>query len=126
MKNIYFIQRKVISGKKIARTFGFPTANLKYYKRDKKLSSGVYIINVQIEKNKYNGLSFVGRPKVLKKTNKGIEVFIFKYSGNLYNKIIKVNFIKKIRKVKKFNNLESLKQEIKKDVIKANKFFKNV
>jgi riboflavin kinase/FMN adenylyltransferase len=126
MKYIYSIKRKVITGKKIARNFGYPTANLKYYKRDEKLSNGVYIVNVQISKNKYkyNGLAFVGKPKVFKKDNKIIEIFIFKYRGNLYNKAIKVNFLKRIRGVKNFKDVRELKVEIKKDVRKAEQFFK--
>jgi len=122
MKNIYSIKRKVIVGKKIARTFGYPTANLRYYKRDEKLSNGVYIVNIQISKNKLRGLAFVGKPRVFKKDNKIIEVFIFKYSGNLYNKSIKVNFLKKIRGVRNFKDVKSLKNEIKKDIEKAEKF----
>lgn len=126
MKSIYSIQRKVILGKKLARTFGFPTANLKYYKRDQKLKNGVYIANLKISKKKYYGLSFVGKPKVIKKDNKIIEIFVFQYKGNLYNKTIKVNFIKRIRGVKNFNNFKELNKEIKQDIIKANKYLKNV
>lgn len=76
-----------------------------------------------MHKRKFNGLAFVGRPKILKNENERIEVFIFKYKGNLYNKVIEVNFLKRIRGVKKFNNLKELQQEIKQDIKKANKFF---
>lgn len=122
MKNIYSIKRKVITGKKIARSFGFPTANLKYYKRDEKIESGVYVVNIKINQNRFNGLAFIGKPKVFKKDNKVIEVFVFQYKGNLYNKIIVVDFLKKIRGIKKFRNVKALQVEIKKDIVKAKKF----
>lgn len=122
MKYIYSTKRKVITGKKIARTFGYPTANLKYYKRDEKLFDGVYVVNIKISKNKYNGLAFVGKSRVFKKNNKIIEIFIFKYRGNLYNKVIKVDFLKRIRGVKNFKDVGELKAEINKDVEKAEKF----
>lgn len=125
MKNKYSIKRKVIFGKKIARTFDYPTANLRYYNRDNKLENGVYIVNIQIGKNKFNGLTFIGKPKVFKKKNKIIEVFIFKYSGNLYNKVIRVNFLKRMRGVKNFKDIGDLKAEIKKDVVKAEEFLIN-
>lgn len=125
MKYLYNIDRKVIKGNKIARTIGYPTANLRYYKRDEKLSYGVYIVNIHIGKNKLRGLAFVGKPKVIKEEKKRIEIFIFKYKGNLYNKVIKVNFLKRIRGVRKFKNIKSLKNEIERDVVKAEEFFKD-
>jgi len=125
MKYLYSIERKVIAGSKIARTFGYPTANLKYYKRDRKLANGVYIVNIKISKNKFRGLAFIGRPKVFKKDNDIIEVFIFKYKGNLYNKIMKVDFLERIRGVRKFKNVKRLQKEIKRDIVKAEKFLEN-
>ncbi|MFZ9996041.1 MAG: riboflavin kinase, partial [Pelagibacteraceae bacterium] len=48
-----------------------------------------------------------------------LEVNIFGINTNLYKKILKVNFIKFIRKEKKFENIQSLKKQIQKDIIKA-------
>ena len=124
MEYMYSIKRKVIKGSKIARTFGYPTANLKYYRRDERLSNGVYIVNIQSGNDKFRGLAFMGRPEVFKKDNNIIEIFIFKYKGNLYNKIIRIDFLKKIRGVKKFKNVKDLKLEIKKDISKAENLFK--
>ena len=50
-----------------------------------------------------------------------LEVHIFNFSGNLYNKHLSVEFIKFIRKEKKFKNVDELKSQIKKDLITANK-----
>ena len=125
MKYLYSIKRKVIAGNKIARTFYFPTANLRYYKRDKKLENGVYIVKVGVDKNILYGLAFVGTPQIIKKSNKRIEIFIFKYRGNLYSKVVKVNFLRKLRGVKNFKDIKSLKAGIKKDIAKAEKFLEN-
>ena len=48
-----------------------------------------------------------------------LEVNIFGLKANLYKKTLKVNFIKFIRKEKKFKNVRALKLQIKKDIIKA-------
>ncbi len=123
MKYLYSIKRKVVEGNKIARTFGYPTANFRYYKRDNKLENGVYVIRLKITKNYFQGLAFIGKPKTIE-ADKRIEIFILKFRGNLYNKIIKVKFLKRIRGVKKFKDVKDLKLEIQEDIKKAKKFFK--
>ena len=50
-----------------------------------------------------------------------LEVHLFNFSGNLYNKDLTVNFIKFIRKEKKFKNVHHLKKQIKLDLLKAKK-----
>ena len=50
-----------------------------------------------------------------------LEVHLFNFSGNLYNKHLTVNFLKFIRKEKKFKNVDELKSQIKKDLIAAKK-----
>ena len=50
-----------------------------------------------------------------------LEVHLFNFSGNLYNKDLTVNFIKFIRKEKKFKNVNHLKKQIKLDLLKAKK-----
>ena len=50
-----------------------------------------------------------------------LEVHLFNFSGNLYNKYLTVEFKKFIRKEKKFKNINQLKKQIKIDLIKAKK-----
>ena len=50
-----------------------------------------------------------------------LEVHLFNFSGNLYNKYLTVEFLRFIRKEKKFNNLELLKKQIKADLLVAKK-----
>ena len=50
-----------------------------------------------------------------------LEVHIFNFSGNLYNKYLSVEFIKFIRKEKKFNNVNQLKKQIQSDLKTAKK-----
>ena len=50
-----------------------------------------------------------------------LEVHLFNFAGNLYNKLLTVEFLKFIRKEKKFNNIKQLKAQIKKDLNIAKK-----
>ena len=50
-----------------------------------------------------------------------LEVHLFNFSGNLYNKHLTVDFMKFIRKEKKFKNVDQLKKQVKIDLLKAKK-----
>ncbi|MGP2570294.1 bifunctional riboflavin kinase/FAD synthetase [Ornithobacterium rhinotracheale] len=117
----YSLEGKVIHGDKIGRTLGFPTVNLAI--NDKKLipKNGVYGVNVWIDGQKFQGLMNVGIRPTIEGKNQRIEVFIFDFEDNLYEKTLKVEILNRIRDEQKFDSLEDLKDQIAKDVL----FFKN-
>lgn len=111
----FFISGIVEHGNKVGRTIGFPTANVDY---DNSFlpSNGVYIVTMEIENKKYYGVANIGNnPTVNYSRSKKLEVFILDYSKEIYNTIVKVNFIDKIRDELKFNNVEELIENIKND-----------
>jgi riboflavin kinase / FMN adenylyltransferase len=114
------IEGKVIKGKKRGRKIGFPTCNIKLdeYVVPK---IGVYAVKVNINKFKYKGIANVGYRPTFRGKVLLLEVNIFNLKANLYKKKIKVNFIKFIRPEKKFKNINELKIQIKKDIIKVKK-----
>ncbi|MBN3662115.1 MAG: riboflavin biosynthesis protein RibF, partial [Ornithobacterium rhinotracheale] len=117
----YSLEGKVIHGDKIGRTLGFPTVNLAI--NDEKLipKNGVYGVNVWIDGQKFQGLMNVGIRPTIEGKNQRIEVFIFDFEDNLYEKTLKVEILNRIRDEQKFDSLEDLKDQIAKDVL----FFKN-
>ncbi|MGV4529065.1 bifunctional riboflavin kinase/FAD synthetase [Ornithobacterium rhinotracheale] len=117
----YSLEGKVIHGDKIGRTLGFPTVNLSI--NDEKLipKNGVYGVNVWIDGQKFQGLMNVGIRPTIEGKNQRIEVFIFDFEDNLYEKTLKVEILNRIRDEQKFDSLEDLKDQIAKDVL----FFKN-
>lgn len=113
----YFIEASVIKGKQLGKTIGFPTANLKVMSIDKLIPKiGVYFVSVNIESNSYFGMMNIGtNPTIENTSNIKQEVNIFDFNGDLYSKTIRINFLKRLRDEKKFENLASLITQLEKD-----------
>lgn len=107
----FSITSKVIQGRQIGRTIGFPTANMNYPENITKIPYGVYKAKVG---DKPAILNWGVKPTI-DGNNELIEVHIPNFEGDLYGNKLKVSFIKKIRNEKKFNNLDELKLQIKRD-----------
>ncbi len=114
------IEGEVVRGQQIGRKIGFPTCNIKwnYYVLPK---LGVYLVKVETKNFKRKGVANIGYRPTFNGKNLLLEVNIFGIKLNLYKKILKISFIKFIRPEKKFNNIIELKNQIKKDIIKAKK-----
>ena len=109
---------KVIKGSQRGRKIGFPTCNilLKQYVIPK---FGVYAVNVKINNITKKGIANVGYRPTFNGKKLLLEVNIFGFKKNLYNKNINVVFNKFIRPEKKFNNILELKNQIKRDIKQA-------
>lgn len=117
MKKIFSISGKVIRGKDKGKQLGYPTANIKLSKTCQ-IKPGVYAVKVHFQNKIFDGATFL-RSKIL-------EVHLFNFEKNLYRKKIKVDFLKRLRGVRKFKDDNKLKFQIKKDCSKAKRFLKNV
>ena len=106
---------EVIHGRKIGRTIGFPTANLNYDKKCILPAVGVYYTNVKVNNNIYKGITSVGNNPTVEGKSLTIETYILDFNEDIYGENIEVFFIKKIRNEKKFNSIEQLKEQLKKD-----------
>ena len=114
------VEGKVIKGAQRGRKIGFPTCNVKLnpYTLPK---LGVYSVWVKINNLKKKGIANIGYRPTFNGKNLLLEVNIFGIKKNLYNKILKINFLKFIRPEKKFKNINQLKLQIKKDISNAKK-----
>lgn len=113
----YSIKNKVIHGKELGRKIKFPTANISLgsYVKPK---DGVYATFVIIDNKRYLGFANVGvHPTVNELINPLIEIHIFDYNENLYDKYVKVEFVKMIRDELKFNSVDDLVNQLEKDKI---------
>jgi len=111
------IEGVVEKGRMMGRKIGFPTCNIniKNYVIPK---VGVYAVDVYIEKNRkrIKGIANIGYRPTFNQKKLLLEVNLFKFSGNLYNKNLTINFTKFIRGETKFKNIDALKKQIKKDI----------
>ena len=116
------IEGKVQRGKQVGKKIGFPTANIDI--KDYILGCpGVYAIKARtIKSSKYlKGIANLGYRPTFSGKKILLEVHLFNFSGNLYNKYLTVEFLKFIRKEKKFRNVDQLKKQIKADLLIAKK-----
>ncbi len=115
----FTLEGKVVEGKKIGRTIGFPTANISL-EFDYKITpeKGVYAITSFIDGKLYNGMLNIGtRPTVAEENKVTIEAHFFDLDKNLYDRIISIVFIEKLRNEMKFNSLLELKTQLHNDKI---------
>ena len=111
---------KVIEGKKLGNTIGFPTANLLIEDKTKIIPKpGAYVVYVEVDGNRYKAMLNIGKnPTIDESEQEKIEVNLFDFDGNLYQKTIKVEFIERLRDEVKFDSLDALKNQLRLD--KAN------
>ena len=116
----WVVDGKVEKGRQLGRKIGFPTCNIDI--KDFLIPRlGVYAVNVFLKGKIYKGIANIGYRPTFNQKKLLLEVHLFNFSGNLYNKYLRVNFLKFIRKEKKFTNIEKLKKQIKIDLAKAKK-----
>ena len=114
------IEGKVQKGKQLGKKIGFPTANIDI--KDYVLACpGVYAVRVKVKNNLkiIQGIANLGYRPTFNGKKILLEVHLFNFSGNLYNKELTVEFLKFIRKEKKFTNVDQLKKQIKNDLLIA-------
>lgn len=119
----YYIIGTVCEGNKLGRTIGFPTANIIPSSQKLLPKDGVYVTQTILNNKKFNSVTNIGKNPTIDNTTRTVETYIFNFKENIYNKEIKVIFLEWIRDVKKFNNLEELKNQISQDRNIAKQFF---
>ena len=116
------IEGTVQKGRQIGKKIGFPTCNIDI--NDYVLAKpGVYAVKVlRKNNNKYlSGIANLGYRPTFNQKKILLEVHLFNFSGNLYNKLLSVEFVKFIRKEKKFKNVNQLRAQINIDLKIAKK-----
>jgi riboflavin kinase/FMN adenylyltransferase len=109
----------VVKGKnRGARLLGFPTANLELV--DELIPKrGVYAVRVTADDRTYNGLTNIGYNPTFGEGSFSVETHLLDFSGDLFGKTMKVNFIARIRDEKTFRTPKDLGDQIARDVRKA-------
>jgi len=106
----------VTKGDGLGRTIAFPTANIHIEETYKLLPpKGVYLVKIQYQQENFSGMMNVGNRPTINGNNQTLEVHIFDFIKSIYGQELKVSMLKKIRDEIKFDSLEALKSQLKKD-----------
>ncbi len=115
----YQLCSRVIHGRKLGRTLGFPTLNLRV--PDDLLLSGVFAVTVQgLGEQPIAGVASLGRRPVVE--NNGallLEVHLFDWSGNAYGQMVQVTFHQKLRDEAHYDSLDAMIRQIHIDASQA-------
>jgi len=113
----FSILGRVIEGRKLGRTLGFPTANLRP-ESEQLPPNGVYAVRAVIDEKRHAGIANVGvRPTVSSEgIHRTVEVHLFNFDRELYGRDVEVFFERFIRAEQKFPSLDALRAQIASDV----------
>lgn len=113
---------RVVSGERIGRTLGFPTANIDVDAAALGLEKGVYAADIRIEGTDgrlYRAMLNIGdRPTFAGKVCT-VEAHLLGFSGDLYGKTLRVDLRRKLREERRFPNVEALQRQLAEDAAAA-------
>jgi len=141
----YSITGKVVRGDHLGRKLGFPTANIQLDEVTKLVpADGVYAVRIETQitqilntdytparhpqgysmagedkKLNHNGMMNIGHKPTVSGMNKTLEVNVFDFNNELYGEQITISFIERIRKERKFSDVDKLKEQLVKDKAEA-------
>lgn len=107
----------VIRGKQLGREIGYPTANLEIEDKEKLIPArGIYFVEVVIEGLLLHGMMSIGtNPTTDNDNTTKLEVHIFDFDANIYDKPLQVRFLHRLREEKKFKDLNELRNALDSD-----------
>ena len=113
----YFVTSVVEHGNRIGRTIGIPTIN-QLPPREKLLPpNGVYVTEVFIEDRKYRGVTNVGcKPTIPGENPTGVETHLLDFREDVYDTVVTVEFLKRIREERKFASIGELQLQMQNDI----------
>ena len=115
LRHPHILSGTVVSGQKLGRTIGIPTANLELPEELVKPAFGVYACKVWVDGRYYEAVANIGTRPTVNGQGVTVEPWLLDFDGNLYGKVITLEFHKFLRPEQKFDSLEELKNQIQKD-----------
>lgn len=116
----YSLYGKVVHGKGLGTRLGFPTANISLSDPDKLLpKDGVYAVETEISGIVYKAVMNIGTNPTVQDRDEPrtyIEVHIIGFEGNLYNQLLRVEILHRLRDEQRFDSLDALRRQIEADI----------
>ena len=122
MKVEMILKGEVVHGKALGRTVGMPTANLKI-SEGALPENGVYATRIIIDGQIYSSVTNIGsRPSVDDNEQVTVETYILDFDKDIYGKKVELELHQFLRPIRKFNSLEEVFTQVKKDVKEVKKY----
>jgi riboflavin kinase/FMN adenylyltransferase len=120
----YFLSGRVGHGRKLGRTLGFPTINLRIPFENPAVS-GIFVVQVHgVEAQPLPAVASLGtRPAVEANGRLLLEVHLLDWSGDLYGRRVQVEFLRRLREERHYDQLEALRAQIDLDAQQARDYF---
>ena len=122
----YALTGKVVHGKKLGRTLGMPTANLRLPEDLVIPKFGVYACGCLIDGMRYPAVTNIGTRPTVSGSGITVEPWILDFEGDLYDREITLEFHRFLRPEMKFPDLESLRGQIRADAAETRRFLKEI
>ena len=122
----YYVDGRVVEGRKRGRTIGFPTANLR---TDNELvpPHGVYATTLTVDGIVHASITNIGvRPTFEQTTETTVETHVLGYAGDLYGRDVRLGFVQRLRDERRFEDVDALKAQIDADVRRAERLFARI
>lgn len=113
---LFSLQGLVTTGAGRGLKLGFPTANLEINQGQALPADGVYATLSHVEGKAYQSVTNIGKNPTFGSNKRTVETFILNYSGNLYKRELKIDFVERLRGEKRFKTAEELKSQVTEDV----------
>jgi riboflavin kinase/FMN adenylyltransferase len=120
----YAVAGTVVKGKQLGRTIGFPTANLHLHESYKLIpANGVYVIKAYYQGKTYPAMLNIGVRPTVDGTLRTIEAHLFDFHKEIYGEDLKLEILHYLRPERKFDGLDALVEQIRKDQASALEYF---
>ncbi|UNY99563.1 bifunctional riboflavin kinase/FAD synthetase [Zhouia spongiae] len=116
----FMLTGTITKGKGLGRQIDFPTANLHIEEKYKLIpKDGVYVVKSRIGNREVFGMMNIGYNPTVDGVKKSIEVHFFDFDEDLYDKKIQVGMLMRLRDEQRFDSIDSLQQQLRKDKLNA-------
>lgn len=118
----YALKGVVVAGKRLGRTLGYPTANMRLYEPLKLVpGNGVYAVDVEVLGRKYKGMTNIGTRPTVGGQSITIETHILDFDEDIYGLPMTIWFRRRVRDEVHFASLEELKAQLGRDALNCKK-----
>ncbi len=121
----HFVKGTVVEGKKLGKSIGVPTANLRIKENISTIKSGVYITETVFRNDVYKSVTNVGYNPTFEQVGLNMETYLFDFDKVLYGEVIEVHFIKRLRDEMKFDSVDELVSQMEGDLAATREYFEN-